>query len=90
MGRDMGPILENMRQQETDITQLVNFARQVIDVAFEGGGLDGGEIQEMAVNCGLLNAVEYDPEKHGEVNEYIEPGDTVYLYADILWPEEAE
>ena len=34
--------------------KLVEFVREILQVALEGGGLDGGEIQDMAVEHGLL------------------------------------
>lgn len=64
---------------------LFHFAKEVIQVAFDGGSLDGGEIQEMAVKHGLLVEESYDPEKHGEdrLGEF-EEGDQYYVYADVL------
>lgn len=37
-----------------DLARLRAFARDVVDVAFDGCGLDGGEIQDMAEDHGLL------------------------------------
>ena len=55
--------------------------------AFEGGSLDGSDLQDMGVEHGLLELVEYDPETHGEEaqNEYgSEKGDPYYVYTNIL------
>jgi hypothetical protein len=41
--------------------------------------LDGDAVQAKAIECGLLTAEPYDPEKHGESWCDIEPGDPWYV-----------
>ena|SRR3990167_1581267 len=85
MGRDMGPILEKISRLEQSNKQLVAFAREAIDTAFQGGGLDGGDIQEMGVKYGLLMDEKFDPAKHGEdLSVEFEEGDTIYVLTDII------
>ncbi|RIA56752.1 hypothetical protein [Dichotomicrobium thermohalophilum] len=44
--------------------------------------LDGADFQEIAVACGLLEQVPYDPEKHGD-GDGADPGDPWYVPSDI-------
>lgn len=41
--------------------------------------LDGGDFQKWGVECGLLRAEAYDPEKHSPNSVDAEPGDTWYV-----------
>ena len=49
---------------------------------FEGCDLDGGAVQEKAVECGILKEVAYDPERHGEPDVDVEPGDPWFEFTD--------
>jgi hypothetical protein len=85
MGRDMGPILDKIAQLEDSNVKLTAFAKEVIGVMFDGGGLDGFEIQDLAVKHELLFREPYDPEKHGDDHlSEIEPGEMIYMHSDIL------
>jgi hypothetical protein len=44
--------------------------------------LDGGDIQDKAVECGILVETQYDPEKHGPTETDQEPGDPWYVFSD--------
>ena len=50
-----------------------------------GGNLDGGAIQDKAEELGLLVRMPFDPEKHGEGNEYgTEAGDDWFVFSPGL------
>jgi len=59
---------------------LIEFAKAVIQVAFEGGDLSGADIQDMAVERGLLTCEPFDPAKHKDPNGYAEEGDYWYVF----------
>lgn len=73
-------------RSRTDIEALAKaekamlFAREMINGAFEGGGFEGCDIQEIAEGFGLINATTFNPEIHtcdwGEAEE----GDPWYEY----------
>jgi hypothetical protein len=50
--------------------------------SWNGCDLDGGSIQEKAIALGLLKVEPYDPDKHGESEFDVEPGDDWYTLAD--------
>lgn len=61
---------------------LADFARWCIqDGPFSGCDLDGGSVQEKAVECGLLVETTYDPAVHGE-SDIAEPGDRWFVFSD--------
>jgi len=50
--------------------------------AWPDGGIDGGELQEVAERYGILRLEQYDPETHGAeaADEFgVEPGDPWYV-----------
>jgi hypothetical protein len=62
--------------------KMAEFVKWVIeDGPFNGCHLDGGCVQDKAVECGLLVETKYDPALHGEC-EYCEPGDTWFVFSD--------
>lgn len=65
---------------------LIEFAREMCQIAFEGGDADGGHIQDRAVELGLLKPEPYNPQRHKNVvcAEYCEPGDIIYVFAGPL------
>lgn len=64
---------------------LAGFARWAIRTGpFDGCDLDGGDVQDKAVECGLLVSVPYDPEKHGELEFDAEPGESIYEFSPEL------
>ena len=67
----------------TDELNLAEFARWAIENGSWDGslGLDGGDIQEKAVSCGILIMTKYDPEIHGNNDVECEPGDNWYVYS---------
>lgn len=69
-----------------DLTEsLAKFARWAIrEGAWQGGGLDGGAIQEEAERLGLIVKVPYDPEAHGENDVGAEAGDDWFVFASAL------
>lgn len=56
------------------------FARKVLDEF--GCDWDGGSLQELAVKCGILVEVSYDPDIDGPNDYGVEPGDPWYVFAD--------
>ena len=68
---------------------LVEFARWAIaEGAWQGGDLEGGDIQNKAHKLGLIELVPggYNPEVHGE-DDYAELGDPYFTFAPILQKE---
>lgn len=47
---------------------------------WDGWQLDGDEIQDKAVEFGIIEEVEYDPVKHGENDVDAEPGDPWFVF----------
>lgn len=66
------------------MTGLADFANSVIQTAFEGGSLDGGEIQELAVEHGLLIETTFDPKKHTDLEGCAEKGDPWFVPSALL------
>lgn len=63
--------------------QAVEFIRWAISNGpWEGCGLDGGDIQDKAVSCGILVQVEYDPDEHGPNDYDAEKGDPWFVFSD--------
>jgi hypothetical protein len=61
---------------------LAKFAQWALtEGAWHGHDLDGGDVQEKAVELGLVVQVPYDPEIHGESEFEIEPGDSWFLFS---------
>jgi hypothetical protein len=61
------------------------FGRWVVEVnTFLGADLDGYDVQNKAVELGILIEVEFDPDKHDADNESIgvERGDSWFVFAD--------
>ena len=59
------------------------FAKTVMSDALDGCDWDGGDLQEIALECGILREVEggYNPEVHG-IHEYAQPGDPWLVFAE--------
>ena len=58
------------------------FTCEVMDKMVEWEfSLDGADIQELAVESGVLTETKYDPELHGE-NSDASPGDTWYVFSE--------
>lgn len=58
------------------------FAKILLEFAFDGSDASGGDIQDLAQECGLIIETKYDPEKHGTAGlEYCEPGDAWFVYS---------
>ena len=65
-----------------DSIQLRQFFAYCIESAFEGCNLDGGDIQEKALELGLVREESYQSEKHGSLvsdSGYFEDGDSIYI-----------
>lgn len=68
------------------LRKKAEFADRIIDLFFEGecGDLPGDQVQDIAVETGVLIEEEYQLEKHAGTiasEEYFEPGDPVYFRA---------
>jgi hypothetical protein len=67
---------------------LAEFAKWVIENSvFEGIDLTGWEIEDKAVELGLLIEEKYDPELHGPNNCDSEPGYPWLVFSPILSPK---
>lgn len=76
---------QRVEELEIERNALKGFAEYMIDIAFSGGGLDGGGIQDAAEEYGLLRPEAYDPDRHEPEDPSIfEPGDTIYVYSDLM------
>lgn len=74
-----------IRKLTEERNRLAAFCRQLIeDGPFSGVGFGGGDLQDLAVEHGLLIEEKYDPEKHGPNDVDAEPGDPWYVFAPIL------
>lgn len=62
--------------------KLAQFAKWAVTTAFEGGDVSGFDIQDKAVELGILNRTQYDPDKHGENDVDADPGDERFVYSD--------
>ncbi len=65
---------------ETEHAAFKAFFEEAIGDAWDGHGMDGGDIQALGEKLGLLREVPYDPQVHGEDVE-ADPGDTIYVRA---------
>lgn len=65
-----------LSSRDREIERLRAFARwAVAEGPFNGCSLDGGDIQEKAVQFGILREVKYDPSTHGPNDVDAEAGD---------------
>ncbi len=62
--------------------RLASFFEGCAEMFFDGGDIEGGHAQDMAVSLGLLRETTYDPEVHGENNCDASPGDPWFVFAD--------
>lgn len=49
---------DNRKATMDQDTKLIQFAKEIIDEALQGGSYDGGDIQDLAVDYGLLKPTE--------------------------------
>lgn len=72
-------------EQKPLIERLKSFARRCVEDSFEGYGFDGGDVQDLAEELGLIVPVRggYDPEKHGE-SDCAEPGDPWCMWCEEM------
>lgn len=58
------------------------FALAICQIAFDGCDADGGTIQELGLEYGVLRTEKFNPSRHKNVAnaEYFEPGDLVYCF----------
>lgn len=63
--------------------KIAKFVRWCItEGCFAGCDLDGGSVQDMAVECGIIKPVKYDPKAHGPNNVGAEAGDDWFVFSD--------
>lgn len=64
---------------------LVEFAKEMCRVGFDGGSIDGCDILDTAVEHGLCTVTQYHSGMTGIANsEYFEEGDAVYVFSGPL------
>lgn len=59
------------------------FGRKVMSDMWDGAcTIDGADVQEWALICGLIEEVPYDPEIHGDgpADFDVQPGDPIHTY----------
>jgi hypothetical protein len=67
-----------------ELANLIEFTRRIIEaVGFDFQRLDGGEIQDIAEQLGLIVKTKYDPAIHGP-SDCCEPGDDWYVFVPFL------
>lgn len=71
---------------EAENARLISFANWAVEVSFDGGDLDGAEIQEQAQKDGLIETAiaTENNEPLWEHIDYIDVGDDFYVKSDIL------
>ena len=74
-------LISRVETMEKDNDRLVEFARSILSIVFEGGDIDGGTAQDMGVEYGLLERQDFDPKRHTDSTGYAEPGDDWYVFA---------
>jgi hypothetical protein len=66
---------------------LAEFARWAVENGtWSGCDLDGADIQDKALECGVIVQVPYDPEKHGtQYHGELDPGEPWYVFSDEFY-----
>ena len=57
------------------------FVKWAMTIAWEGGDADGSDLQEKAIELGLVVKTVYDPIVHGTNHDDVSPGDEWYELA---------
>jgi len=74
-----------MIYDRTTTMNLAEFAEWALkDGSFHGCGLDGGDIQDKALECGIIVQALYDPEKHGPCAD-AEVGEVWFVFSDEIF-----
>ncbi|TCW00439.1 hypothetical protein [Biostraticola tofi] len=63
-----------------------SFFDSMIEVAWDGDSIDGGDIEQIALSCGLIHEESYSEEKHGELNEHGTLSDVDVIYVKTKQP----
>lgn len=80
--RSRGVVLEIA---EGMVLGLVEFAKEMCRIGFDGGSIDGCDILDTAVERGICTITQYRKDMQGIANaEYFEEGDAVYVFAPAL------
>jgi len=66
---------------------VLAFAIECIEVAFQGGDLGGADIQDAAVKYGLLVEAKFDPQLDHDPDGCAGPGATWYRMAEFMIAE---
>ena len=66
---------------------LAEFAKWAVENGcLEGCDLGGGEIQDKAIECGIIVQTKYDPERHGQqFYAEVDPGDPWFVFSDDFY-----
>ena len=67
------------RRVEVDV---IRFVKWIVEKSWDGCDVDGADIQDLAIKCGILTEVEFDPEKHDDPFWGSEPGDPWLVFSD--------
>lgn len=72
-----------LRDAESRRSALEGFARGIIQAMWDGGGVDGGDIQDLAVKYGLIEST-VATETDAELHDHVVPGDEMFRLAEWL------
>lgn len=61
---------------------LATFVKECVNVCWEGCDMDGGDIEALAIDCGILIPVDFDPAIHVDHSGGSNPGDPWFVYTD--------
>lgn len=80
-----------MRELESKLAKLRAFAKHALERSWEGLDMDSCEIQEVALEHGLIHEVEggFDPELHHDRGLGLEPGDGFYEFTTVMQDRES-
>ncbi len=73
-----------MPAEMTTAQRLASFFETCMQNAWQGHDMEGGELQDMAKELGLLKVEPFDPAKHdnGEIDFPPDPGDDWFTFTD--------
>jgi len=72
---------ERLREENA---RLLAFAGTMLDEwEAHTSDFDGGFVQDSMEKFGLLDRVAYDPDVHGDVIDYADPGDDILVFSDL-------
>lgn len=75
---------QNINALLGNYSALRDFALTIVrESAFEGCGLDGDDVESLAISHGIIEKVPYDPAKHGYC-EFTDPGEDYNVFSEMI------